>query len=157
MNLIMKFIELDHTDPTQSERIRRVLFDAYSIEAGLIGVADFPPLRRSAANIRNTQSTFFSYTHEGELIAVAEIERERAQQANIASFVVHPNFFRKGIGSQLLRHVVELLGNTLITVSTASKNRPAIALYEKHGFQISESWTTECQIEMVTLSRNEGL
>lgn len=151
----MKFIELDHTNPTQSERIQRVLFDSYSIEAKLIDVTDFPPLRRSAANIRHAQSTFFGCTHEGEVIAVAEIEREPAQPANIAGFVVHPNFFRRGIGSQLLCYVLERLGNTLVTVSTGSKNRPAIALYTKYGFQLSETWVIEPKIDMVTLSRHE--
>ncbi len=151
----MKFIKLDHRDAIESERIRRVLFDAYSIEAQLIDMADFPPLRRSADHIRHAQSTFFGCIHESELVAVAEIEREAAQQATIASFVVHPTRFRRGIGSQLLRHVLELLGNTLVTVSTASKNKPAIALYAKHGFQLSNTWLIGPQIEMVTLSKRQ--
>ena len=152
----MEFIELDHTDATESEKIRQLLFDAYSIEAALIGAADFPPLRRSAANICEARSTFFGCLYEGKLIALAEIEKEQARQVNIASFVVHPSYFRRGIGSQLLHYLLELLGNIRITVSTAGKNGPAIALYEKHGFQISEIWAIEeFQLDMVTMFRGE--
>lgn len=153
----IEFSKLDHRDLMQSERIRHVFFDAYSIEAELIDVADFPPLRRSATDIRDDRSVFLGCTQDGELVAVAEIESEPEQQANIAGFVVHPNSFRKGIGSKLLCYVLEFLGDREVTVSTAVKNRPAISLYEKHGFQIVQTWTIGSQIEMVTLSRSEGV
>ncbi|MEM7343943.1 MAG: GNAT family N-acetyltransferase [Chloroflexota bacterium] len=150
----IEFVELVHSDRIEAEWIRQVLFDAYTVEAALIGMTDFPPLRRSAANIQAAQSIFFGCLQTGKLIAVAEIEGEPLQQVTIASFVVHPSCFRRGVGSCLLRHTLEIFDKTPITVSTASQNKPAITLYEKHGFQITKHWTINNHLEMVTLIRN---
>lgn len=152
----MECLHLDHKDQKVSERIRKVLFDAYSVEADLIGVADFPPLRRSVESICAAKSVFVGCVDAGEVVAVAEIESLHDDETmNIAGFAVHPGVFRQGIGSRLLSHVLGILGDTVVTVSTASENLPAIALYEKHGFRVSARWATQCRIAMVTLSRSQ--
>ena len=124
---------------------------SYAVEAQRIGVEDFAPLRRQAAEIRDARSTFYGCSSEGGLAAVAEVERQVEGPANIASFAVRPGVFRRGVGSALLRHVIGTLGSSPVTVSTASGNEPAIALYEQQGFRASRCWTTPDRIEMVTL------
>jgi ribosomal protein S18 acetylase RimI-like enzyme len=141
---------LDHTNPDQSERIRDVMRAAYAAEGRLIGVEDFAPLRRESDDIRAAASTFYGYVTEGRLVGVAEIEQGEGGAANIAGFVVHPAVSRQGIGSRLLRHVLEATGSARFTVSTAAANAPAIAFYETHGFQVRDHWVID-GIDMVTL------
>jgi ribosomal protein S18 acetylase RimI-like enzyme len=148
----MQYAKLDHVDPLVSERICRVLLDAYAVEARLIGAVDFPPLRRSAANIRRSDAVFYGCWDQGHLVAVAEVEGNGREGWHIASFVVHPSRFRRGIGSGLLQHVLGVVGTTRVTVSTASANAPALALYEQHGFRICRRWSASDHIDMVTLA-----
>lgn len=143
---------LDHTDPEQAATICELLVAAYTVEARLIGVADFAPLRRTAEDIAAAPSTFFGSSADGRLVAVAELEELGREAMNIASFAVHPTAFRRGFGHRLLRHVLESEGSGRVTVSTAAANRPAIALYEKEGFTVSRRWGIE-GIDMVTLVR----
>ena len=148
---------LNHRRDREAERIRALLFDAYAVEAQQIGVDDFPPLRRSARHIANSPNDFLGCMEADRLIAVAEIERTGENQVMIASFAVHPSVFRRGIGSQLLAHVLTAGDGKTVTVSTAARTQPAIYLYEKHGFCQDRLWTVGEWIEMVTLSRQNEL
>ena len=148
----MQFTRLDHASEQESERIRTLLFESYSVEAGVIGVTDFPPLKRSAEDIRSAHSSFFGCVNNEVLYGVAEIESDDLEPTNIASFAVHPDVLRYGIGTFLLLGILEFIGNHPITVSTASINTPAISLYEKHGFRIIKNWETPCRISMVTMA-----
>ncbi|MEN8207850.1 MAG: GNAT family N-acetyltransferase [Candidatus Fermentibacteria bacterium] len=143
--------EIDNTDMSQSEKIREILFDSYSVEGKLIGVSDFPPLRRTSGDIRIAQTKFIGCMSIGRLVAVAELEMSDPDELNIASFGVHPTVFRRGIGSNLLRHILQTYGHLHATVSTAIRNRPAVTFYEKHGFRLEMKWCTECGIDMVNL------
>jgi ribosomal protein S18 acetylase RimI-like enzyme len=151
----LKFLELNHTDTHCSQGIRDLFRESYTVEAELIGVSDFPPLRRTAADIRSAPSTFVGCMIDDRLVAIAEIERSGDFAANIAGFAVFPPYFRRGIGSRLLRHILDCLGDVPVTVSTAWKNQPAIALYEAHGFCVARRWATDCGIDMATLLRND--
>lgn len=57
---------------------------------------------------------------------------------DILSIVVDPNFRNKKIASNLIAYLISDLGENLklITLEVASKNIPAINLYEKFGFEI---------------------
>jgi ribosomal protein S18 acetylase RimI-like enzyme len=136
----------------QAGTICALLRAAYTVEAQVIGVDDFAPLRRTAADISGAPSTFFGCTIGGRLVAVAEIEAPPDGPINIGGFAVHPSFFRRGIGSRLLRHVLQATAPAPVTVSTAATNDPAIALYEAHGFRVRRRWTIQ-GIQMVTLVR----
>jgi len=49
---------------------------------------------------------------------------------------VHPNFFRKGIAGRLLNFVEGLDDNiNKVVVCTGKKNKPAVNLYTKNGYQ----------------------
>ena len=147
----MNIMKLDHSKSLEANQICRTLLSSYAVEAQLIGVTDFPPLRRTATEILDSRSVFYGYWYENRLAAVTEIEKDGENPPNIASFAVHPQFFRRGIGSELLQHIVLLLVSGRITVSTASQNIPAISLYEKHGFRNTGRWTTPDGIDMVTM------
>lgn len=149
----LSFQVLDHTDEQEAERIRQLFFDSYSVEARIIGVRDFPPLRRTRAEILDSDAVFHGTFMIDRLSSVAELEHSRDGIINIAGFAVHPELFRRGIGARFLEHLIQGSAGYTMTVSTAIANGPAISLYQKSGFSICQTWKTPCGIEMVTLER----
>ncbi len=57
--------------------------------------------------------------------------------AEVTSLIVDPKERRQGIGIGLMQYSISKLTNkiTIITLAVDSKNRPAIALYKKIGFE----------------------
>jgi ribosomal protein S18 acetylase RimI-like enzyme len=149
----IRFRELDHKSRLESKRIQELFFESYSIEAQLIGVDDFPPLRRTSTDICRAGSVFYGAFFGDELIAAAEIEQSDNKITNIAGFAVRPDEIRRGIGSEFLLFLIRSIRQTIISVSTAEKNIPAISLYQKHGFQLSKNWETPDGIKMLTFQR----
>jgi ribosomal protein S18 acetylase RimI-like enzyme len=149
----VRFVELDHRNAIEAERIRRLTRASYRVEGELLGVRDFPPALRTAAEIRAADSRFVALLESGTLYAVAELEGAGGETPNIAGFTVHPSLFRRGLGTELLGRVLALLGSRRVTVSTGEENLPALRLYEKHGFRVVERWSAPGKIPMVTLAR----
>jgi ribosomal protein S18 acetylase RimI-like enzyme len=125
----------------------------YRVEAALLGVADFAPLERTAAAVAAAGSTFVGVLAEGHLAAVVEIEEPPSAPVNIAGLVVDPEHFRQGLGSALVRHVLDAHGEHAVTVATGRRNAPALHLYAGLGFGEHRRWTTDDGIPMLTLLR----
>lgn len=147
---------LDHRLPAVAAEIRRVMVAGYRVEAALLGVEDFVPLRRTAAAIAAAPARFLGAFVPDRLAAVAEIETAPVGPTNIASLVVHPEHFRKGLGTALVREVVATHGGGEITVSTGIRNQPALLLYARLGFRDHRRWRTDDGIPMITLIREAG-
>lgn len=147
---------LDHEAPRMAEAIRAVMFEAYLVEAGILGVQDFVPLRRTAAQIAATDALFLGIAPGGTLAAVAEVENPEPGHFHIGSLVVLPSHFRRGLGATLVRHILDASVPGDVTVSTGVRNQPALRLYTSHGFREHRFWTTEDGIPMVTLRRTAG-
>ena len=148
---------LDPRDEAVAEGIRALLHAAYEVEGALLGVADFPPLRRGLDSIREAAATFYGL-HEGRrLVAVTEIEAAPHGGRHIGSLAVHPDRFRRGLATALLGHVLALPPAARFTVSTGALNAPAILLYHRLGFVVERRWATPREgIPMVTLARPAG-
>lgn len=59
-------------------------------------------------------------------------------ELHILSIATHPDYRGKGIGTQLLAHVLDIASTTgcsLATLEVRRSNVPAIALYERAGFK----------------------
>ncbi|MCA8959644.1 MAG: GNAT family N-acetyltransferase [Planctomycetes bacterium] len=136
-----------------AERIRRVMWAGYRVEADLLEVEVFPPLDRTSASIAASKGVFFGIERTGQLAAVIEVEDPSGElgELEIASLVVHPDHFRQGLGARLVAHVLDRRGARAVTVSTGRANEPAIRLYSSHGFREDRLWMTPCGIRMVTL------
>ena len=143
---------LDHASPEVAEEIRSLMAASYEVEARLLQVADFFPLRRTAAHIAEERAEFLGVREAGALVAAAELEDPEPGHAHIGAMVVRPSEFRRGLASAMLRAIVAARPAHAITVSTGERNAPAIALYERHGFAVRERWTTPDGIPMVTLA-----
>ncbi|AWP25776.1 GNAT family N-acetyltransferase [Paenibacillus glucanolyticus] len=127
--------ELSLEDRDTVQQIWGLQHMAYPLEAELIGFTDIPPLLDTFDTIRTSGETFFGYINdEGELIGAIAVEAEEAQ-VTISRMMVHPGHFRKGIAGTLIRHVLETYHKApMFTVSTGTRNTPAVTLYEKFGF-----------------------
>jgi ribosomal protein S18 acetylase RimI-like enzyme len=148
---------LPHRDPATAEAIRRVMVAAYEVEAGILGVDDFVPLYRTAENIAATDALFLGISLGGTPVAVAEVEAPEPARVHVGSLVVLPSHFRRGLATALVRHILSTNPDRAVTVSTGSRNEPAIRLYEAHGFREDRRWSTPDGIPMVTLRRNVPL
>lgn len=76
---------------------------------------------------------------EGSVIAgfISAVVEEWNQSANIHNLAVAPAYRRKGIGSALMRTVLEWAHQKklrVVMLDTSTKNYPAICFYQKHGF-----------------------
>ena len=149
-------IQLAHETAPVAEAIRTVMFQAYLVEAALLGVSDFVPLRRSAEAISASNALFIGIAPAGTLAAVAELERPEPRHVHIGSLVVLPSHFRRGLGAALVRYIVGANPSDTVTVSTGTRNQPALSLYTTLGFREHRLWATDDGISMVTLLRTPG-
>jgi len=126
---------------------------SYREEARLLDIDDFPPLRRTVEAIQQAPSRFFGLSVEGTLAAVAEVDAD-SEPLDLSALVVHPDFFRRGLATALLRQLLdgEFPGRA-VSVTTGAANGPAIQLYEKLGFRLVDRWDHGEGIPMVTFHR----
>ncbi len=141
---------LQHTDHSIALQIQEVFHSAYKVEAKLIGVTNFPPLERKVADIMASSTTFYGSWHDDKLLAVIEVNYYDPQ-LNINSLVVHPDHFRQGQASSLLRFVLNHYHWETAEVETAQANMPAITLYEQFGFVETRRFQTPMGIMKVSL------
>ncbi|MDG9668109.1 GNAT family N-acetyltransferase [Hahella sp. CR1] len=149
----MKFLCLKHTDADIAKELFDLFQSAYRVEADLIGVELFSPLFRTPDDLMASSTQFLGYRREARLVAAMELDRQ-GEWLSIDSLVVAPGMFRRGYASGLLEHVFthrDQFGRPKgARVSTAAVNAPAIALYERFGFQKVASRRTEEGISVVS-------
>lgn len=146
---------IDHRRPAEALALHRLLQAAYTEEARLIGVAHFPPLSRTVDDIVQSSSHFFGCREAGALIAAVELADQPTETGavGIDSLAVLPSHFRRGLATALMAHVAAMPGLTHLSVSTASKNVPAIDLYSKLGFHVAGTSRHAGGIDLVHLER----
>lgn len=139
---------LDQEKQDISEKIHTVFQVSYAVEAELLGVTDFPPLKRTVSNYMESNTSFFGF-HKGErLAAVLEIE-PLPKSFHINSLVVDPYFFRQGIASKLMEHILDLFEGNTITVETGLANDPAKKLYKSFDFKEDGEYDTDHGIRKI--------
>ncbi|MGG1520022.1 GNAT family N-acetyltransferase [Paenibacillus oryzisoli] len=149
-----------------NEEILRLLslqLASYRVEAEIIGFDDIPPLKDGIPSIREALATetFYGYLskvpgqQEPTLAGAISISRDSCV-VTICRLMVHPDFFRRGIASSLIAHIVEeqeQLGAARFIVSTGSANLPAIELYERFGFVVRRVFTVPPGVSLTTFER----
>ncbi|MCX7207100.1 MAG: GNAT family N-acetyltransferase [Proteobacteria bacterium] len=118
---------LQQRDSSVAKEIHAVQMAAYAQEAELIGAKYFPPLNTTFDDILQSDEHFFGIADEGVLLAVISL-----CEMDICSLVVAPGHQRKGLATCLLSFAIEQ--SVELTVMTAVKNTPALALYAAFGF-----------------------
>ncbi|MDP2634364.1 MULTISPECIES: GNAT family N-acetyltransferase [unclassified Pseudoalteromonas] len=151
--------KLNNANALVAEQIHTTFQRSYKIEAELIGTLNFPPLLRTANNIKNSITHFYGLYVGDSIAGVIELEVKNSQ-LEINSLVVDPDHFRKGIANRLMHFVLNDFSSTApikpstIVVETAVVNEPAIQLYKKHGFVEFKRWTPEHGIEKLALIKS---
>lgn len=130
--------------------IYRLFQRAYAVEAGLLNVRNFPPLVRSCSAIKEARTEFFGVRIEAGLCGVIELEQQYGAVL-IASLAVDPCCFRQGLARLLLTHVISIYPDKVLRVETATANLPAVALYTKTGFELSDEYVKADGLRMSRL------
>jgi ribosomal protein S18 acetylase RimI-like enzyme len=146
-------VGLDHTAPRVAGAIHALMMAAYRVEAGILDIKDFLPLRRTPAQIAGTTGRFVGIAVAGTLAAVAELEAGNSGGVHISTLVVDPEYFRRGLARAIVEDVIRIHPYDDVTVSTAAGNQPALLLYAAAGLHVRDRWTTDDGIAMFTLRR----
>ena len=144
--------ELQHRERAEAEKIRSVFQASYKVEAELLNATDFPPLKRPIEKYMDSHTQFFGYVKAGELAGVIELEHTD-DFTDINSLVVHPQFFRQGIGKALMEVTLTTFQSALYVVETGLENGPATALYKQLGFKEVKQWDTDHGVRKVKFER----
>lgn len=133
---------VDHRDPQIAQQIHAVLALAYAQEAELLQVKHFAPLARGAAHIEASDEVYLGAFIGPRLVGSLSLGRDdEPAQIIITSLVVHPDCQRRGIGRALLREAIRRAADSVLSVSTALNNIPALDLYRSLGF-VEYRWGT---------------
>lgn len=146
--------KIDHTKNEIADQIFMVFQVSYQVEAKLLGVSQFPPLNRKPADFLKSNTGFFAHFLGDQMVGIIEILSSGAK-IEICSLVVHPDYFRRGIATELINHVMGHNQTTYFIVETGSKNGPAMRLYQKLGFTVVGKWEMENGIVKVRLKRSQ--
>jgi ribosomal protein S18 acetylase RimI-like enzyme len=144
--------KLEHHKTEVAARIREVFQASYAVEAKILGALDFPPLRRTLPQFYESPNDFYGYYKDGVLAGVVEVDAAAAR-THIQSLVVHPDYFRMGIGTQLVNMVLNTYESQVFTVETGLANKPATDLYLKHGFQKTGEYDTDHGVRKVRFEK----
>ncbi|MER5732557.1 GNAT family N-acetyltransferase [Streptomyces sp. NPDC002138] len=151
---------LDLTDDATAAAVYRVGRAAYTVEAELIGFDGIPALRESLAELRARPLNWLgAVSPAGEVAGflawerVAEPGAARAE-ASIDRLCVDPAWFRRGIGSLLLRHLLDdVLPGRSVGVTTGAANTPAMTLYPRMGFTRGADFSPVPGLVMASFTR----
>ncbi len=126
--------EATPADYSVAAQIHAVAQAAYTLEAELIGCAEFPPLRESLDELRQSSDSFLVFQQSGSIIGALSFDCS-ADPVAITRLVVSPAHLRQGIATALLAELERRLSpNARLTVSTAEANTPAVFLYQRFGY-----------------------
>jgi len=144
--------KLEHQKTRVAEKIREVFQASYAVEAQLLGATDFPPLKRQVPQFTECPNDFYGYFEDGILAGVVEIVPGKGS-THIQSLVVHPECFRRGIGSALVAWVLNTYKSPVFTVETGLENGPATSLYLKFGFRKILEYDTDHGVRKVRFEK----
>ena len=129
--------KLEHNNKEVAERILAIQLPAYQVEAKLMEFNALPPLKETVVSILKSNELFFGYFSKDKLVAIISYNQEE-EYIEICRLVVDPNYFRKGIGKQLVKFIIQIADGKPIFVMTGTNNIPAVSLYTSIGFRKKE-------------------
>jgi ribosomal protein S18 acetylase RimI-like enzyme len=143
--------EASPADYSVAVQIHTVAQAAYTLEAERIGCAEFPPLRESVDELRQSSDSFLVFEQSGRIIGSLSFDRSTDPVA-ITRLVVSPAHLRQGIATALLSHLERRLPpGVRLSVSTAHANAPAVLLYQRLGYIPASVSTTSEGIPLLHL------
>jgi ribosomal protein S18 acetylase RimI-like enzyme len=147
---------LDRANPAQLAGLWAVWQAAYGQEARLLGLApaDFPPLARDLDSLRHDPAPAMGATAAGQWLGVLVYQPGAdGTEVTIDALLVAPAWQRRGIGSALLIGLMRAHPQARLQVSTARANAPALALYQRLGFEAGPHWEVAQGLVLLRLTR----
>jgi len=92
------------------------------------------------------KATFYLALENNEIIGFAQTLKQDSTTVELDRIVVFPEHTRKGIGTQLLKHVIidqEKEGPNTIIVNAGKEETHARQFYEKNGFKLIKERTIQ--------------
>lgn len=126
-------VEVINTLPkTTIDELYDLQRQSYTVEKVLLNIDTFPPLFETSCAFAQADDAILMCTEKGSVRGFLQYEVTK-DRLMINKLVVHPNYFRTGVASDLLQALIDLKGDKSIQVETAQENIPAMTLYQKHG------------------------
>ena len=126
---------------------------AYRLESQLIDYPHLPPLHETVEDLQHSAEQFVVFEEAGQILGAVSYE-QADDKLDICRLVVSPSHFRRGIAARLLE-AVEFMEPAIrqVTVSTAEKNIPAVTLYQKQGYQVTQRTVLDDGLVLVQLQK----
>ena len=122
-------------DPWFARELLRLQHDAYRAEADLVGDDRLPPLQEDEVTLPAWRGRYLVSWRGVELVG-AIAWRDHGNHLDIDRLMVAPPAHRQGVGTTLLRAVIDRADGRPVVVSTGRDNAPGVALYVRHGFAV---------------------
>ena len=117
-------------------QIHALLMVAYALEADRIGCVNFPPLRETIEELRQSADRFLVFKRADRIVGALSFDCS-ADSVTITRLVVSPSHLRQGIATALLTSLEERIPRgARLSVSTATANSAAVLFYRRHGYAI---------------------
>lgn len=121
-------------DPHFAAMLLKLQFEAYAIEASLIGDDRLPTLHEDDEALAARRGRWCTAWQGVDLLGAVSWH-EHDDHVEVDRVMVRPSALRQGIATALLGHVREQTRGREMVVATGRDNSPAVALYAKHGFR----------------------
>ena len=124
-------------DLADEEVILRVINESAKAYKGVIDPDRYREPYMSLRELREeiTEMTFFGYEEQGTLLGVVGYQPVK-DVTLVRHLYVLPDHQRKGIGGELLNHVMRMATTRQVLVGTWEAAEWAVRFYEKHGFKL---------------------
>lgn len=123
--------------PGSDRELARTLLEiqhaAYALEARLILDDRIPALHEDVDDLRSAQLLWLAALVDGRLVGAVGWS-ENKYELDVDRLVVAPDMHRHGVGSALVRAVLQRARKRPTVVSTGCNNIPARIMYEHLGF-----------------------
>lgn len=152
--MMPKIIELDLYSEDTQEQLLRLQRVSYRQEEILLGFS-IPRTEDTVDDLLNSGEVFVGMVQEGILLGFFSFAADEST-VDIHRVAVHPDYFRQGVATELLEFLFDAFsGAQRFLVTTGASNTPALRLYEKLGFERTETFEPVPGLQMVRLVRTQ--
>lgn len=137
--------------------ILQLQYLAYQSEAALFGSRDIPPLKQTLdeLNAEYDHGVILKMAGGGRIIGSVRA-REQNGTVYIGKLMVHPDYQRRGYGSQLLAAIEQLFPGKRYELFTSSRSTDNLRLYQKHGYAVFSRKAISGELTFVYLEKIGG-
>lgn len=146
---------VDQRDPDTAVELVALQRRAYAVEAELIGYDRIPPLVESAQQLMESSLTIWALMEQGAVVGLIGFTEEPGT-VDIDRIAVDPAHFRRGYARLLLNRLHDQHPGCAFVVSTGAANAPAMALYERLGYERVGERTVVQTLVVVDFHRQGG-